>query len=197
LLELLSEGGPGTDDDDDDESIAPLRAMAAMARTAIGQNAELLRALPHAWNALGIEPALKMLDVAHRIIAEQRLELEKLRQERREQFETLERAKSEESDRMIAAALATQEIEQKQEVVDLLKREVPRIIAARAVDRHMGQMLSTLTEDQLAALAIFLTPEQLKQVRAVAETQRERFRPAASAEPVVEVQAEGEVTSGS
>lgn len=175
VLERLADGAGAEEEEEDDDSTAPLRAMAAMARTAIGQNAELLRALPHAWNALGIEPALKMLNVAHSIIQEQREELEKLRAERREMFATLESAKSEESERTIAAAVASQELEQKAEIVSLLKREVPRVIAARAVDKNIGAMLAGLSEDQLSALALVLSPEQLEQVRLVAETQRVRF----------------------
>jgi hypothetical protein len=173
LLELAATREPPKEDSGDNAA----REMALMARTAIQQNAELLKMLPGAWNALGIEPALKLIDVQHAIIAEQRAELEKLRQERRDMFETLENARNEESERNIAAAVASQEIENKQRLLDFLEKEIPRIVTARAVDSKVGGLLASLTGDQLALIgaAACTDEEQREKLMAVAAAQRQRF----------------------
>lgn len=131
--------------------------------------------LGEAWKHLAINPAIELLKMQSEALRAAHEENAKLRDERRDALAALEKAKTQELEREIAQAQFLQGEKRKDELVDLLKREIPKLVTAKAVDSKLGKFLATLDSAQLEMLQMVLEPEQLKAVYEVAADQRARF----------------------
>jgi hypothetical protein len=167
---------------EDPEETGSLDVALRLGKIALQSNADTVKSvsqfnvqLGEAWKSLAIGPAIELLKMQTEALRAAHEENAKLREERRNALASLEEAKTQQLDREIEAATFAQSEKRKDEIIDMLKEQVPKLVTARAVDSKLGRFLSTLDAAQLDMLQMVLDPEQVAAVKEVASDQRIRF----------------------